>query len=88
MISSPLANCPADSLNVALSQDPTNVTKGSDPDFGKVFWNTATAADYCDSGAAGFGSFRLDSPTATCWGVTSPFTSAPFYVPAVQFMET
>jgi len=82
------ANCPADSLNVALSQDPTNVTKGSDPDFGKVFWNTATATDYCDSGAAGSGFFRLDSPTATCWGVNSPYTSAPFYVPAVQFMET
>src|ERR1700730_10657108 len=62
------ANCPADSLNVALSQDPTNVKKGSDPDTGKVFWNTSTATDYCDGGAAGSGFFRLDSPTATCWG--------------------
>jgi hypothetical protein len=84
----PGANCPADSLNVALSQDPTNVTKGSDPDTGKVFWNTSTASDYCDGGAAGSGFFRLDSPTATCWGVNSPYTSAPFYIPAVQFMET
>jgi hypothetical protein len=84
------AGCPYDSLNVALSQDPTNVTKGSDPDFGKVFWNTATATSYCDGGANGSGAFRIDSPppTPSCWGVNSPYNSAPFYVPAVQFMET
>lgn len=86
---STVQGCPYDSLNVALSQDPTNVTKGHDPDFGKLWWNTATAVNYCDGGANGVGTFRLDSPnTAPCWGVTSPYNSAPFYVPAVQFMET
>ena len=81
--------CPYDSLNVALSQDPKNVTKGHDPDTGKLWWNTATATNYCDSGAAGYGFFRLDSPNVpSCWGVNSPYDSAPYYVPAVQFMET
>lgn len=83
----PLANCPVDSLNVALSQDPTNVTKGSDVDTGNVFWNTATAGDYCDGGTGGVGIFRLDSPGfPNCWSVGGG--GAPFYVPAVQFMET
>ena len=88
-VSSSVSGCPYDSLNVALSQDPTNVTKGHDPDTGKLWWNTSTASDYCDSGTAGSGFFRLDSPSTTpCWGVNSPFDSAPFYVPAVQFMES
>jgi hypothetical protein len=83
---STVAGCPYDSLNVALSQDPTNLTRGSDPNFGKVFWNTATASNYCDLGAAGVGFFRLDSPVVPpCWGVNPPYTNAPFYIPAVQF---
>jgi hypothetical protein len=80
------AGCPYDSLNVALSQDPTNLTRGSDPNVGKVFFNTATASLYCDGGAAGSGFFRLDSPSApSCWGVNTPGTNAPFYIPAVRF---
>jgi hypothetical protein len=86
---SSVSGCPYDSLNVALSQDPTNVTSGHDPDFGKLWWNTSTAGNYCDTGTDGAGFFRLDSPDAPpCWGVNSPGDSAPFYVPAVQFMET
>ena len=78
--------CPYDSLNIALSQDPTNVTKGSDPDTGNVFQNT-TAGFYCDGGANGVGTFRLDSPGfPNCWSVSG--SGAPYYVPAVQFMET
>jgi hypothetical protein len=80
--------CPYDSLNVALSQDPTDVTKGSDPDTGKVFMNAAAGADYCDNGTAGSGFFRLDSPNVpSCWSVNGD-SAAPFYVPAVQFQET
>ena len=79
--------CPYDSLNVALSQDPTNLKVGSDPNTGKVFWNTKTATYYCDGGKAGSGTFRLDSPgVPPCWGVSSP-SSPPFYIPAVQFNE-
>ncbi|HEY1989790.1 MAG TPA: fibronectin type III domain-containing protein [Acidimicrobiales bacterium] len=74
---------PADSLNLALSQDPTNVSVGSDPNPGTVFQNSPDAAFYCDSGAAGVGTFRLDSPTVACWGVSSP-AGPPSYVPAVQ----
>jgi len=87
---STVAGCPYDSLNVALSQDPANVTKGSNPNPGKAFLNSSTATVYCDSGAAGTGIFRLDSPGTLpadqCWSVGTPGTS-PYYVPAVQFNE-
>jgi len=78
---------PYDSLNVALSQDPTNLSAGSDPNPGTLFWNTNVPGNYCDGGTAGSGFFRLDSPGAgnNCWGVSPPFTNAPYYVPAVQF---
>lgn len=59
-----------DSLNVAVS---TKLTTGGNPNPGKVFWNTATATDYCDGGAAGSDFFRLDSPGTSpsdaCWTV-------------------
>ncbi|HEX3842038.1 MAG TPA: fibronectin type III domain-containing protein [Acidimicrobiales bacterium] len=74
---------PADSLNIALSQDPTNVSAGSDPNPGTLFQNSPDAAFYCDGGTAGTGTFRLDSPTNACWWVSSPGV-APYYVPAVQ----
>jgi hypothetical protein len=78
--------CGYDSLNIALAQDPTNVTVGSDPNPGTVFQNSPYGSEYCDGGAAGIGTFRLDSPAVpSCWGVNSPYTAAPFYVPAVQF---
>ncbi len=80
--------CGYDSLNIALSQDPTNVTAGSDRYPGTVYQNGAFASDYCDTGAAGTNLFRLDSPSATCWGVNSPFTNPPFYIPAVMFMHS
>ncbi len=77
------AGCPYNSLNVSLS---TKVSTGTNPDTGKLFWNTSTASDYCDGGTAGSGFFRLDSPdAAACWGVNPPYTSAPWYFPAVQF---
>ena len=79
------AGCPWDSLNIALSQDPTNVTVGSDPNPGTVWQNSHIPGEYCDNGAAGLGFFRLDSPGASnnCWSV-GPQPS-PYYVPAVTF---
>lgn len=47
------AGGPYDSLNVALSQDPTDLTAGSDPNPGNLFWNTSEADYYCDGGTAG-----------------------------------
>lgn len=80
--------CPYDSLNVALSQDPTNVKVGSDPNPGTAWWDTQTASNYCDDGADGVGFFREDSPEPgdNCWSAnsTSPPWMAPYYVPSVQ----
>ena len=77
--------CGYDSLNVGLSYDPDNLNVGSNPYPGYVWWNTSTASDYCDSGAAGGGTFRIDSPsTPACWGVYNA-PDAPYYMPAVEF---
>jgi len=69
--------CPYDSLNLGLTADPTDVNTGSDVIPGAVYWNTATAANYCDGGAGGVGTMRadlpLDYPTnpaqASCWSI-------------------
>jgi hypothetical protein len=77
--------CGYDSLNVGLSYDPDNLNVGSNPYPGYVWWNTQTAGNYCDAGAAGSGSFRIDSPSTTaCWGVYNA-PNAPYYMPAVEF---
>ncbi len=77
--------CGYDSLNVGLSEDPTNVTKGSSVVPGKP-WLAAPSGDwYADGGAAGVGTFRMDSPNAPAWwGVNSPSDSAPWFVPAIK----
>ena len=81
----PTDQCGYDSLNVGLSYDPDNLNKGSNPYPGYVWWNTSTATDYCDGGAAGSGTFRIDSPsTPACWGVYHA-ANAPYYMPAVEF---
>lgn len=78
--------CGYDSLNIALSQDPTNLSVGIDPNPGTVWQYSIYGFEYCDSGTAGTSTFRLDSPNvASCWGVSSPYNAAPFYIPAVQF---
>ena len=74
--------CPYDSLNVALTLDPDNVSVGSDPLGNGIYWNTATAGWYCDGGSSAVGTFRFDGG---CWGENSPYTAPPYYVPAVQF---
>jgi hypothetical protein len=86
------AGCGYDSLNVGLDEDPANVSAGTDPNPGTVYWDTATASDYCDNGAGGTNTFRIDGAanTATCWdggantGWSVSGTGSPYYVPAVQ----
>jgi hypothetical protein len=82
--------CPYDSLNIALTQDPTNVSVGSDTLPGTVFQNSPLPGAYCDNGAAGTNTFRLDSPLVpSCWGnfdsSNSTYDLAPYYVPAISF---
>lgn len=69
------AGCPYDSLNIALSTEPTNVTAGTDTILGTIWQNSPYASQYCDNGLTG--TFREDSPT--CQDNYYP------YVPAVQF---
>ena len=79
--------CGYDSLNVGLTVA-NNPSVGSDPVPGTIYWSTLTASNYCDSGTAGTGTFRLDSADdngAPCWGDQSPYTSVPWDIPAAQF---
>jgi len=64
--------CFYDSLNVALAEE--SPTAGAAPTRGeeKAYINSATPGVYCDGGAAGTGTFRLDSPSAGCWGEYQP----------------
>jgi len=89
--------CGYDSLNVALSQEPTAPSPGSDPYQGTIYENVVNQSyavnDYCDAGAAGINVFRIDEPanyptgngtTSGCWSVNAN-NGAPWYIPAVQF---
>lgn len=79
------AGCGYDSLNVAVTQDPTNVTVGTSVVPGKLWLASNAGGQYADNGAAGVGTFRIDSPNAApWWGVNDPYTSAPWYVPAIK----
>lgn len=62
--------CPYDSLNVGTNPAPTVGT--SEPDNDSAYYNTSYGPFYCDSGAGGTGTFRLDSG---CWTG---------YLPAIQ----
>ena len=64
--------CGYDSLNVGLNTSPPLV--GTDVDPNGVYWNTSYALNYCDGGAGGVNTFRLDDG---CW--------AP-YVPMAEFI--
>jgi hypothetical protein len=79
--------CGYDSLNLGLTVA-NGPSVGSDPLPGTIYWSTTVAGFYCDGGTAGTGTFRLDSSDdngAPCWGDASPYTSAPWDIPAVQF---
>jgi hypothetical protein len=52
---------PWESLNVGLGE---LATTGSDPVPSSIYWNTTYGPFYCDEGAGGTGTFRLDSG---CW---------------------
>jgi hypothetical protein len=65
--------CPYDSLNIALGPQ---VNVGSKPFPNTLFQNAVYPGDYCDGGADGTGTMRLDSRTNACWTG---------YVPAVAF---
>ena len=81
--------CGYDSLNIALSQDPTNVSAGSDTNPGTVWQNSPVAGEYCDNGAAGTGFFRLDSPASpSCWGAGTSTAAPPYYIPAVELTHS
>ena len=49
----------SNSLNIGLSDDPTNLNTGSDPYPGGIYQNAAYGSDYCDLGNAGTGTFRF-----------------------------
>lgn len=65
--------CPYDSLNIGLGP---KVNVGSKPLPDTIFQNASVGSQYCDNGAAGVATFRLDSPSNACWAG---------FVPAVRF---
>jgi hypothetical protein len=60
------AGCGYDSLNVGVTAPPTT---GSDPLPADAYLNSSTGGQYCDGGAGGTGTFRLD---AGCWTGSQP----------------
>jgi hypothetical protein len=76
--------CGYDSLNVALSQEPTAPNPGTDAYQGTAYLDVASqnyaVNDMCDAGAAGLNVFRIDEPpnyptgngtTSGCWSVNN-----------------
>ena len=60
----PLTGCPYDALNVGAAAGLP--TRGQDLHPDGVYQDSATAGNYCDNGAGGTGSFRLDDALNTC----------------------
>ncbi len=58
--------CAYDSLNVALVNPAITLTAGSNPSPDDAYFNSFYGFNYCDGGAGGSGTFRLD-PGAGCW---------------------
>ena len=67
------------SLNVGLSGAAAPIV-GTDSASDGVYWDTDTAANYCDGGAAGVGTFRSDAP---CWTGFRPMARIATSDPAV-----
>lgn len=59
--------CGYDALNVGVGNSPPAV--GSQPLPNDAYFNSTSAAQYCDNGAGGTGVFRLDTG---CWGGMQP----------------
>jgi hypothetical protein len=64
--------CFYDSLNVGLAEGSPTVGAAPLRAEEKAYLNAALGGDYCDGGAAGTGTFRLDSPSAGCWEEFQP----------------
>jgi hypothetical protein len=62
------AGCPYDSLNVGLEEE-TGATVGNQPRPEDTYVNSIWTGAYCDNGAAGTGTFRLDEG---CWAGFQP----------------
>jgi hypothetical protein len=64
-------NCPYDSLNVGAH---TLALIGTDVDPNGAFWDTSFGPFYCDGGAGGTDTFRLDTGPG-CWTDYRPMIS-------------
>lgn len=60
---------PYDSLNVALAEEGETPSVGADPAPADAYLNSTWGGAYCDGGAGGTGTFRLDSG---CWTGAQP----------------
>jgi Putative Ig domain len=70
------AGCGYDSLNVGYSTEPAEPSVGSDPNLGTAYLDGTYAPFYCDNGAGGTGTFRIDGrpDTNNCWNGGGPNT--------------
>jgi len=64
--------CFYDSLNVGLETATPTVGEAPLRAEEKDYFSSVEAGEYCDGGTAGTGTFRLDSPSAGCWGEYQP----------------
>lgn len=71
--------CPYDSLNVGLS-DAASAAVGTDQSDDTAYWDSETAAWYCDGGAGGVDVIRKD---AGCWTGYRPMARIVTAPPAV-----
>ncbi len=64
--------CPYDSLNVGAKTYPGAPYVGTDVDPNGAFLNSVIASSYCDGGAGGTGTLRLDTAPTDCWADFKP----------------
>jgi LPXTG-motif cell wall-anchored protein len=70
---------PYESLNLGLAPLAGGVGTDVNPDL--VFWNTMTAGNYADAGAAGVGTFRADTNWRSTGTVAAQFITVPVVAP-------
>ena len=70
------SGCGYDGLNVGYSEQPSEPSVGSDPNLGTAYLDGTAAGFYCDDGAGGTGTFRIDGrpDTNNCWNGGGPNT--------------
>ncbi|UXY28755.1 hypothetical protein [Streptomyces sp. HUAS TT20] len=64
--------CPYDSLNVGAETYPGSPYVGTDVDPNGAFLNSVIPSTYCDGGAGGTGTLRLDTAPTDCWADFKP----------------